>query len=144
MHRLLRVNNSRSSRLAAGENCQQTIAVLHVHGGKLLAAHVIIRGGGAFHHALPGDEENVRQVPDVRHADARHPQRLLVVLQPGQHARKQLPAILGLDFVQRRNRQGIAVAVVGEDEQRLVCFGHEQEVGELLVVLRAVGSGVFL
>ena len=69
-----------------GENCQQTIAVLHVHGGEFFAAHVVIRGGGAFHHALPGDEENVRQMPDVRHADARHPQRLLVVLQPGQHA----------------------------------------------------------
>ena len=69
-----------------GENCQQTVAVLHVYGGEFLAAHVVIRGGSAFHHALTGDEENVRQMPDVRHADARHPQRLLVVLQPGQNA----------------------------------------------------------
>ena len=34
--------------------------------------------------------------------------------------------------------------MVGEDEQRLVCFGHEQEVGELLVVLRAGWERRFL
>ena len=34
--------------------------------------------------------------------------------------------------------------MVGEDEQRLVCFGHEQEVGELLVVLRAGRERRFL
>ena len=69
-----------------GENCQQTVTVFHVHGGEFLAAYIVIGGGSTFHHALTGDEENVRQVPDVRHADARHPQRLLVVLQPSQHA----------------------------------------------------------